>query len=242
MRLATFRTSLLGGLTFGASAIFMFAAFQNTTVASATVISSLQPVLLLPYSILRMGESVSMRRIGLTAAAVLGTVVSILGASSGSGEWSLLGDFFAFMGTVFGCLYFIGTKKARETLGSLEYQASAMPLAAVVAFVSVLVIYRSVPVPSAEEMVPVILLVLIPGSGHLLMAWAQKHLSVSATSTIALNITLLSSIGAVFFFDQSLTVQQVVGMVVTLAALALYMRDTASSASAPEAVMTEEPG
>ncbi len=241
MSLETIRSSLLGGFSFGASAIFMFAAMQTTTVASATVIASLQPVLLLPYSILRLGESVSVRRISLTVAAVLGTVVSILGASTGSGDWSLLGDFCALLGTVFGCLYFIGTKTAREKLGSLEYQAAAMPTAALVALVSVLVIDQSVPLPSAREMIPVVVLVLVPGSGHLLMSWAQKHMSVSATSTIALDITLLSSIGAVFFFDQTLTVQQVVGMLVTLTALAFFLRDTTSTlrASTPAGLTGE---
>ena len=242
MHVATFKTAAVGGLAFGFSAAFFFVAMQTTSVASATVIATLQPVLLLPYSVAKMGERVSARRVGLIVIAVAGTVVSVLGASSGGGDWSALGDLYALIGTLGGCMYFIGTKMARETLGTLEYQAAALPSGAVVAGILALLFTGSMVRPDGREMLVVFLLVLIPGSGHLIMSWAQKHLSVSTTSTITLNITLLSSVGAAIFFGQALGALQVTGMLVVVVALGLFVRDAASGSVGDPAEVAVSPG
>jgi drug/metabolite transporter (DMT)-like permease len=59
---------------------------------------------------------------------------------------------------------------------------------------------------------------------------------VSATATIALGVTVLSSLGAVLVYDQSLEPLQVVGMAVVLVALALFVRQTGKSAVDPAEV------
>jgi drug/metabolite transporter (DMT)-like permease len=66
-----------------------------------------------------------------------------------------------------------------------------------------------------------------------MMTWAQAHLDVSTTATITLDVVVLSSLGAVVAFDQSLVPAQVAGMGVVLVALAIYLRRS-SSAVVPE--------
>ncbi len=171
-----------------------------------------------------MGERVDATKLFLIALAVSGTVTVVLGASGSSGESSLFGDLLALAGTAVGCGYFVGTKKARATLGALQYQASALPIAAVVALAGALVSGPGLQGPSWRALAAALAMAVVPGFGHLLMSWSQKHLDVSATATIALDITVLSSLGAVVVYDQSLEPVQLLGMAVVLIALALFVR------------------
>jgi len=217
------RTAALGGASFGLSAVLFFSAFQLTTVASATVIAALQPVLLVPYTTRRMGEKVDGARMALIAVAVAGTAAVVLGSSASGGEWSLAGDLLALGGTVVGCAYFVGTKTARETMGTLEYQASAMPVAAVVALAGALVTGPGLVGPSWRDLSTALLMMAVPGTGHLLMSWSQKHLDVTTTATVALDVNVLSSAGAAVVYGQALRPVQLLGMAVVLAALVLFV-------------------
>ena len=241
MSAQTFRTAALGGFAFGLSASLFFTALKLTTVASATVIAALQPVLLLPYTTRRMGEHVDRARLVLTAVAVAGTVM-VVSASSSSGTWSPFGDLLALLGTIVGCAYFVGTKRARETLDTLEYQAAALPIGAVVALAGALLTGPGLVAPTAADLGTAAVMMVIPGTGHLLMSWAQKHLDVTTTATMALDVTVLSSLGAVVFFGQSLNLVQVLGMAVVLVALGLYVRASAGAPVVDPAEVPVTPG
>lgn len=221
---AGFRAAALGGCAFGLSAVLFFSALKLTSVASATVIAALQPVMLLPYSTRRMGERIDAARLVLMLLAVTGTVTVVLGSAAASGERSVGGDLLALAGTAVLCAYFVGTKRARETLSAVEYQAHALPLATVVALIGALVTGPGLESPPWPALGAAVVLTLVPGTGHLLMSWSQKHLEVNTTATIALDVTVLSSVGAAVVYDQPLEVVQVLGMAVVLLALALFIR------------------
>ncbi len=235
MTLATFRTAALGGVAFGGSAALFFTALQTTTVASATVIAALQPVFLLPYAVRRMGEKVDGARIALIGVALAGTVLVVAGSSS-SGEWSPVGDLLAVAGTLVGCAYFVGTKRARQTLDTLEYQAAALPVGALVALAGALVTGPGLVRPSPSDLAWAALMMAIPGTGHLMMSWAQKDLPVTTTATIALDVVVLSSAGAALLLGESLGALQLVGMAVVLVALAFYVRRAGRAAADPAEV------
>jgi drug/metabolite transporter (DMT)-like permease len=205
--------------------MLFFTALQTTTVASAAVISALQPVMLLPVSSSLYGERVTARRLSLIVPTVLGTVLVVAG-SSGGGEWSLGGDLAALAGTALGCVYFVGTKSARDTLDTLEYQAAALVVAAVTALPGAVLLGDGFVVPGGTEWLWPVVMTLVPGTGHLLMSWAQRSLSVSFTATVALAVVVVSSVGAAVLFDQPLSAVQVVGMAVVLGSLARFVRDS----------------
>ena len=225
MSAATFRAAALGGLAFGGSASLFFTALKTTTVASASVISALQPVMLLPVSAMLYGERTSGRRLGLVLVTFGGTVLVVLGSSS-SGEWSLWGDVLALLGTIVGCLYFVGTKSARETLDTLEYQAAALVVAAGAALPGAVLIGDGFMVPSGGQWFWPLIMTAVPGTGHLLMSWAQRSLTVSFTATVALAVVVVSSLGAALFFDQPLSGLQLVGMAIVLVSLAFFVRNS----------------
>lgn len=223
MTWAALRVAVVGGTAFGLSSALLFTALQTSSVASVTIITALQPVFLLPYAVRRLGERVDAARLVLTGLALAGTIIAVLAASS-SGSWSLVGDVLAFIGMFAGCAYFVGTKHARATLGAFEYQAAALTVAIAVAFAGALVTGPGLVAPTAGDLWWALLMAVIPGTGHLLMIWSQKQLPVSTTATIALDVVVLSSIGAAVLFGQALVPVQVAGMALVLVALALYVR------------------
>jgi drug/metabolite transporter (DMT)-like permease len=52
-----------------------------------------------------------------------------------------------------------------------------------------------------------------------LMAWAQRHVTVTISSVLALGATVITAAGAWVFFDQSLGASQIIGGLVVLASL-----------------------
>ena len=222
---STIRTAALGGLGFGLQATLFFTALKTTTVASATVISTLQPVMMLPVSARLYGDRLSRRRLMLTFVAVAGTVLVVVGSTS-EGSWSIWGDLLALAGTAMGCCYFIGTKSARATLDTLEYQAAALIVACVVALPGALLLGGGLSVPTWHQLMWPALMTAIPGTGHLLMSWAQRSLSVSFTSTVTLNVLVMTVLGAAVFFDERVSLLQGVGCSVVLVSLGLFVRDS----------------
>lgn len=217
----TFRLSAAGGIGFGLQAVLLYTALQRTSVVSASVILSLQPILLIPLSRRLFGESVGVVRLWLTALAVAGTAVVVLGSSAG-GRWTLGGDVLAFVATIMGCLYFVGTKAAREHLDPLEFQAAALVWGALFAAPVAAVLSGGMSYPRADELVWPIAMTAIAGSGHLLMNAAQRHLTVGATSTLALVVTPLTALGAAVIYGESLGWQQVLGMAIVLGSLGAF--------------------
>lgn len=216
------RTSLLGGASFGLCVSFLFVAYKSTTLVSANVISCLQPLLL------GLVDHRAGRRLGrvlwiATGAAVAGTALVVVGSSASSGTWSLRGDLFALAATIMNALYVIGTKRARRDLGALEYQASMLWVAAVVALPVAFVATGGDALPSARGWWWVVALVAVGGTGHLLFSAAQRHVSVAASSAILLLEVVLVAVGAAIWFDEPLSALQLLGMAVVAAAVGVWL-------------------
>lgn len=96
--------------------------------------------------------------------------------------------------------------------------------------------------PTVGNLAVALVMTLVPGTGHLLMSWAQKQLDVNTTATIALDVTVLSSLGAAVVFGQQLGMVQVAGMGVVLVALALFVRHSTGSPPIDPAEVGVTPG
>ena len=109
-------------------------------------------------------------------------------------------------------------------------------MATAVALIGALVSGPGLDAPTTGALLAALAMTVVPGTGHLLMSWSQRHLEVSATATIALGVTVMSSLGAVLVYDQTLEPVQLVGMAVVLVALAMFVRQTGRSAMDPAEV------
>ncbi|MEM7141594.1 MAG: DMT family transporter [Actinomycetota bacterium] len=209
-------------------AIF-FVAIKATTVASATVIGSLVPLLLMGVASRQFGERVTRFLLGVSVVALGGVALVMFGASS-SGEWSLRGDLLSVVALVFFAAYFALAKSAREHVPALEFQACIWIVGTVVLFPIAVVDAGGIDPPSARNWLWMAALLAVPGTGHLLMNWAHPRVRLTVTSMLTLGVPVLTTIGGLAFLDQAVNALQVLGIAIVLGGLTLVIRREAQLA------------
>lgn len=222
-RLASIRPALVAGVAFGVDMVVFFTAIKHTTVANATVITALQPVMLLLVAGRVFGERVSVRLVALISVCFAGVTVVVLG-SAASPEWSPFGDALALVATALWAWYFVAAKQARQELGAVEFQVALQLVALVVVTPLALLVDGGLSMSHTDHLSGVLLMAAIPGTGHLLMNWAHPALPITTTSTLTLAMPVASSALAAVFLDEGLAPTQLVGMGVVLVALAMLVR------------------
>ncbi len=223
------KRTFLPGVLFALNLVGFYLAVKRTTVANATIIGALQPLFIVAFVSRRFGEVIEKWLVFIAPIAITGTALVILG-SSGEVAWSPLGDGLAFGATILWTAYFAAAKKARETIGVLELQAFSLVWGVLIA-VPAMLIDGSTGVPSTTNLLWIVSLVLVPGSGHALMNWAHAHIELSLASMLTLAIPALGVVGAYIFLDESIVPLQVLGMAIVLGALAYTINRTRSEAT-----------
>jgi drug/metabolite transporter (DMT)-like permease len=218
------RRSALGGLFLGGDVVLFFSSLKLTSVADVTLIGALQPALVLLVAGPWFGERVGIREVGWTIAAVAGTAVVIAGAA-GTPAWSPLGDLLA-VGALFAFTgYFLVTKRARQSVGTLEYMTGVMLVAALVATPLALASGQDLRPGRAVDWLWLAVFVLVPGAGgHTLMGWAQRYVDVSVTSLVVVGMPVVAALAALVVLGEPLTVPQVLGGLLVLVSISAILR------------------
>jgi drug/metabolite transporter (DMT)-like permease len=211
------------GIAFAADIGLFFTAVKHTTVANATMISALQPALVLFVAGPLFGERVRASDVGWTVVALLGVVVVVFGSAT-TPSWSLFGDVLAVLCLFAWTAYFVFGKQARAKLDAVEF-VTAMSL---VAFAAIAVVAfgsrHDLSVPDAGTWVVILALGLGTGGiGHFLINWAHGHAPLVLTSMLTLLIPVVAMAGAAIFLGEEVVAAQVVGAVVVLGALAVLV-------------------
>jgi drug/metabolite transporter (DMT)-like permease len=215
------RASLFGGLAFLADLVLFFSAVQETSVANATVIGALQPVLVLAVSSRLFGERPRLPEVVWGAVAILGAALVVTAGDAG-GANSLHGDVLAVGALVAWTLYFIGSKTARLELTALEYLTGMAIVAAVGALPLPLLFPGSLGTTNADGWLALAFITVVNGLlGHFLMSWAHGHVTLLGLSLLTLGIPVMSAAAAWLWLDEALVALQVLGMGVVVAALGL---------------------
>jgi len=219
--------SLPGGITFTADLVLFFCAVQITSVANATIIGALQPVLVLAVAAPLFGEHARAAEVGWGAVAVIGTAIVVLGGDGG-GANSLAGDLLAVGALVSWTAYFVCTKRARSGLTAFEYLTGMSIVAAVVVLPLPFIVAGSFGTTDAQGWITIVYIALVNGLlGHFLMAYAHGHVSLLTISLLTLGIPVFAAASAAVFIDEPLTAVQIGGMALVLFALALVSLSTA---------------
>lgn len=215
------RLSMLGGLTFGLDIVLFFCAVKETSIANATVIGALQPVLVLLVAGRVFGEQPRAAEIGWGAVAIGGAALVVLGGDGG-GANSAYGDLLAVGALVAWTGYFVFTKTARKDLTAFEY-LTGMAIVAAIATVPIPLLFAgTLTAPDADGWLTIVYITVINGLlGHFLMSWAHGHVTLLTLSLLTLAIPVFSAAAAALWIDEPLALLQVGGMVVVLGALGL---------------------
>lgn len=225
----SFRFGWRGGVAFGVDIAAFFVAIHLTTVANATTINALQPLVIMGFAAVMFGERVGRHHVVCALVATGGVAMVALGAA-GNGTGDLAGDLMAVVALFAWAWYFIASKSARRNLDTFEYMTVMNMVAFAVVVPMALVggdLFGGQGAPSVERLLPVLFIVLIPGSGHIIMNWAHGHTTLVITSLATLMMPVLSTASAAVFLDQPVAAVQAVGIAVVVVALAVVvMTDT----------------
>ena len=222
---ATARLVALPAVTIALEIAVFFVAIQHTSLANATTIGALQPILLMVVASRRYREQVSGWLVGVAVVAVGGVSLVMFGGG-GVADGHLRGDLLAVMSMVLFSAYFVFVKDVRHRVDTFTLQTTSMAIGALVLLpLAAIDSGRLVPpFPSWSQWGWLALLLAVPGTGHFLMNWAHLHVSLTLAGLLTLAIPVLSAGGGWLVLDQRLTVVQVLGMVVVLSTLVLVVR------------------
>ena len=221
----TLRISAAGGVAFGLDIVLFFSALRETSVANATVIGALQPILLAPIGVRLFGEHLARRTVGWSVVAVGGTAVVVLGAT-GVPEWSLRGDLLAVGALASWTAYFVASKQARRHLGTLEYFTGLSIVACIVVVPYALAVGADLSPAGTGDWVTIVVVTVFSGAlGHVLLNWSHEHVPLQVISLLTLLVPVVATAGAVVILGERVTAVQWAGMAVVLASLAVVVRE-----------------
>jgi len=212
-----------GGIAFGLDMTLFFIALKHTSVSDASVIGALQPAVLFFVAGPLFGERLSGRMVGWTAVAVGGVITAVVASASGAGR-TLFGDAAATASLFAWSYYFVASKQARRQLSALEYQAAMTVVAAFLITPVALIQPSKLAIPDFATAGWLMVMVLVPGGGHLLVNWAHRYSTITLASILTLGIPVVAVLGAALVLSEPVTGIQVAGIGVALVALAIVCR------------------
>lgn len=221
---AHLRASAPAGVLFVTAYITSYEALHRTTVANASLIGALQPVLVMLAAAPIFGERIDRVDLGWAALA-LGGIGVFVASGHGGGQAGLVGDLFAVVNLLLWSAYFIEMKRRRGQVPVAAFLSGVFLVGAVAITPYALLTRAPVGSIEARDLGLMGLMVLLPGMmGHGLMTWVQRHVDVGLSAMLTLASTVLTAVGAWVIFHQPLRPVQVLGGALVLAALGALLQ------------------
>ena len=213
---------IAAGLFLALHYVMWFESLRFTSIASSTVLVCLQPLFSLALERILLKSKLKPTAICGCTIALLGSVIIGFGDFQISGM-SLLGDVLAFVAAgVISCYFFIGQTVRQEvsavTYSVLSYLASAVALAAYT------ILQGNPFVGYTEEtwLAFLGLALLSTIGGQFIFNLLLKKLPASAVTMSILGEPIGTCILAYLFLHESISLQQLVGIVVIIGGLSIY--------------------
>jgi drug/metabolite transporter (DMT)-like permease len=209
--------------------VLFFLSLQNASVANATLLVSLQPVVVLFVAKPLFGEEIRVWQIICTLVALGGAAIAVLGGNSAgkARPTTLLGASAAIGAMVAFCGYFLIAKKANSRTNEappnpLTYLTAVITSSAITSIPFLLLSGHSSQVThlTGTQAKALALVVLVPTIGHVSLMYTHRHINASLSSLVLLLQPISSALIAWWLLDQRIVAIQVVGAAIVLAAIA----------------------
>ena len=216
--------SIAAGVFLAFHFILWFESLNYTSVASSTVLVTLQPLFAFAGAYFFFKERFSLRAIGSGVIAIAGSFVISWGDFRISGM-ALWGDILALIACALVTGYLLFGQSVVKRISSITYTFVVYSISAITLFVYVLIKGEALAPYAVEDWIYFILLAIFPTLlGHSLFNWALKWLS---TTTISMAI-LLEPVGATvlayFILDEPILWTQVFGGAIILVGLTTFLK------------------
>jgi drug/metabolite transporter (DMT)-like permease len=218
---AVWRASFVPSIFYTASLLCAFASFQKTSIATATLIVSLNPIALLVVAPFVLKEKVTKQKIFWCLVAVAGVSLVVFGKTSGGGN-TLEGDLYAVGNLIFWTTYAVGTKRVRDAgVHPYAFLTVATGISVVLLFPLAFATGTEFGEISGNDWWLMLLQVVVAGvMGMGSIAWANRYMDASLVALLGLGSPVLSSIFAWWIFEQTMNAVQMAGAAVMLGAVA----------------------
>ncbi|MDQ0430929.1 drug/metabolite transporter (DMT)-like permease [Planomicrobium stackebrandtii] len=205
--------------------ILWFESLNYTSVASSTVLVTLQPLFAFAGTYFFFKEKVSLKTLIAGAIAIMGSVLIGYGDFKVSGS-ALYGDLLALIACALITAYLLFGQDVRKRLSLVTYTFVVYGISTLTLFFYIVFKGESFGPYPASEWVWFLLLALIPNLlGHTLFNWAIKWVSTNVISIAILFEPVGAAILAYFILGEYLSASQIIGGSIVLAGIALFVAD-----------------
>jgi len=218
------RLLTLSGVMLGLHFLLWMASLRLTTVASSTVILTLEPVMVMLGSYWLFRIKANRMMLWGMGIALIGSIVIASGDFSLSRD-ALIGDVLSFLGAAAVAVHMMIGKELRKDMSAFTYNFWVFALAATSLAVYNLVRGNSFTGYSPQEWGIFLLLAIVPTLfGHYLFNWLLKHMSAAAVSMAVLGEPVIASLLAWALLKEALTAYQMAAGVLILFGVWLFIR------------------
>ncbi|MCU1428518.1 MAG: putative permease, superfamily [Actinomycetia bacterium] len=218
-RAAWFALMAAAGALFAGGAATAFAALGQTTLLDATLIPSLQPVVIIAVAVSLMHERVARSLVVRCLVAVAGTALVAV-AASGRGTWSLAGDLLALLSLFVNAGWHLYGRWVRHRFGTdpLVFMTGALTFAAL--FLTPLTVVATGGIHLGGHALGYAAAVMVTGTcAHITMVWAHKYVPASESAPVLLAEPSMVAIAGWTVFGDAPGALEIVGSLVAVGAL-----------------------
>jgi drug/metabolite transporter (DMT)-like permease len=209
----------LAGLFLAGHFTVWIKALTLTSVSSATVLVTIQPLFLTILAHLILKERVDKWGYLAIALALSGAALISWG-DLGLSEDHLVGDLLALSGALLAAFYLLIGRSVVGKLGTINYTLPLYFISAVTLTAMMLVFGReSVAGPKIDYLWFLLLAVVPTLLGHSLFNYSLKHFKAHLVGIVILGEPILASVWALLLFDESPTVMTAFGAALIFAAI-----------------------
>ncbi|MBP7705396.1 MAG: DMT family transporter [Caulobacter sp.] len=218
------RMMLLAGVLFALDLSFWHYGVKLTSVANATVLTNLSPVVVTVAAWFLFRERPAKIFVAGLALALAGAATMAMAADHGQAINAPLGDALSLATAVWYALYFIAMRSARQGAGASRAMFwSTLVSAPILLAVAFAFGERIIPGSGAGWAACVGLAVVhVAGQGSI--AWALGRLPASIASVVVLAQPVVAAVAGWILFSEALTPLQIAGGVLTLAGVVIAQR------------------
>ncbi len=218
--------ALLSGLFLALHFTAWIESLKHTTIASSTVLVSLQPLFTVILGYLIYKERLTRGQILGMSIAIFGSVlIGLSGFISGGG--SLYGDLLAVLGGAFASVYVLLGRGLRKTVANLDYVYLAYGSCGL-ALLGINLLWQ-IPLTAYQTSDYVIFLGLAVFStigGHTVFNWALKYVEANKVSTALLGEPIGATILGFLILQEIPTQAQLVSGLIILLGLYIFIKDS----------------
>lgn len=217
--------SSVAGVLLAFHFIFWFESLNYTSVASSTVLVTLQPIFAFAGTYFFFKERLSLKTIISAVVAIAGSVVISWGDFKVSGT-ALFGDMLALIGCAFITAYLLLGQDVRKRISLVTYTFVVYSFSTGALFFYVLIKGASFGPYESIDWFWFLMLALIPNLlGHTLFNWAVRWVSTNVISIAILFEPVGASILAYYVFHETLSMSQMIGGMIVITGILIFVID-----------------